>query len=99
MIISKRPLTLVEVQAYAGDTEEKRVMHDYLKTFVKVSKANQEKIISSIRALNNPKIKEETMMKLIDFLPKDVEDLSKIFNEVTLSEEESQAILAITKDY
>jgi len=44
-------------------------------------------------------LKEENFIKIADFLPVDAEDLNKICNETSLSEEEIQAILAIVKKY
>jgi len=52
-----------------------------------------------IENLNNPKIKEEHIVKIVDFLPKDVEDVSKIFNDISLNEEETNVILALVKKY
>ncbi|MEK6850135.1 MAG: hypothetical protein AABX85_01020 [Nanoarchaeota archaeon] len=98
MIINKTPLTLAEVKEYCKDLENQGI-HDYLKTFVKTSKADAVKCSAEIRALDNPKIKEENIISIIDFLPQDLEDLNKIFLDVTLTEEESNAIIAIVKKY
>ncbi len=98
MIINKTPLTLAEVKENTKDMENE-IMQNYIKAFVKMSKSDAHKCADEIRALNNPKIKEEHIMKIIDFLPKDAEDLGKIFMDVTLSEEESNAVLEIVKKY
>ena len=98
MIISKTPLTLAEVKEYTKDLDNP-VIHDYLKSFAKISKADALKCSEEIKALNNPKIKEEIVMKIVDFLPKDSEDLNKIFLDVALSEEETNSILEIVKKY
>jgi len=45
--------------------------------------------------LNNPKLNEEFIVKVVDFLPQDIEDLNKISPEIGLNEEESKAILSI----
>ena len=98
MILNKNPITLAEVKEYVKDMDNK-VMEDYLKAFAKLSKSDAHKCAAEIHALNNPKIKEDEIMKIIDFLPKDSEDLNKIFLDVSLSEEESNAILEIVKKY
>ena len=98
MILNKTPLTLAEVKDYCKDLENPGIQ-DYLKAFVKVSKADALKCSAEIRALNNPKIKEENIISIVDFLPRDLEDLNKIFLDVTLTEEESNAILKIVKEY
>lgn len=99
MIINKKPLALAEVKQYIKDIEEKKAMKDYLKTFVKLSKPDAEKINKEIKGLNNPKIKEDQIVKVADFLPKDSEDINKIFIDSSLSEEEANAISEIIKKY
>ena len=90
---------LAEVAEYAKNTEEKKVFHDYLKAFVKLSKSDAIKCAEDIKALNNPKIKEDEVVKIVDLVPKDSEDLNKIFLDVTLTEEEANAVLEIIKKY
>lgn len=97
MILSKKPLTLAEVDALIEKGEEKKPVHDYLKKFVLLSKKDAEKMLDDLRALNNPKLKENNLIKLVDFLPKDAEDVNKILNEVSLSESEISAILSIVQ--
>lgn len=98
MILNKTPVTLAEVKEYVKGTDN-QVMEDYIKAFSKLSKPDANKCAEEIKALNNPKVKDESVIKIVDFLPKDSEDLSKIFMDVTLSEEESNAILEIIKKY
>jgi len=99
MILSKRPLTLSEVDSLVPKSEEKKPIHDYLKKFVHFSKEDADKLLEELRALNNPKLREENLIKLVDFIPKDVEDVNKILNEANLSEAEANAILEIVKKY
>lgn len=99
MIISKKPLTLGEVAALVPKAEEKRPIDDYLKNFAALSKEDSLKLMEEVRALNNPKLKEENIVKIADFLPKDMEDINKILTEAGLSEAEANAILEITKKY
>ncbi len=99
MILSRKPVTLAEVNALVPKGEEKKPIHDYLKKFVVLSKADAEKLIAEVRGLNNPKLKEEHLIKIADFLPRDAEDLNKILNDVSLSEAETNAILEIVKKY
>lgn len=99
MILNKKPLTLAEVKSYLKDTEENKVMHDYLKSYSKLSEDKAHDMMKDINALNNPKVKEEHLIQIVDFLPQDSEDLNKIFVDIMLTEEESNAILAIIKKY
>ncbi len=99
MIISKKPLTLAEVESLVPKSEEKKPIHVYLKSFGSLSKADALKMIEELRALNNPKLKEENYIKIADFLPKDIEDVNKILLEANLSEAEANAIIEIVKKY
>ncbi|MBS3089683.1 hypothetical protein J4461_02255 [Candidatus Pacearchaeota archaeon] len=99
MILNRTPLALAQVKKYSFSFEENKVMNDYLKAFCKLETADAEKLSEEIRALNNPKIREEMILKILDIMPRDAEDLNKIFLEVSLTEEESNAILALVKKY
>ena len=74
-------------------------MADYLKAFCKLSKEKADSLAEEIKALNNPKIKDDLVIKVVDLLPQDAEDVSKIFLENSLSEEETQALLTAVKKY
>lgn len=99
MILSKKPLTFAEVKSLVKNLDEKLILSEYLKKFNSLSNADATKLADAVRALNNPKIKEENIVKIVDFLPSDSEDINKIFNEASLSEEETHAILNIVKEY
>ncbi len=98
-ILNRTNVTLAEVQSIVKPLEEKQELKDYLKKFTKLKKEKADKLIEEIKALDNIKIKEENIVKIADFIPKDAEDLNKIFTEVSLTEEEINAILEITKKY
>lgn len=99
MIISMKPLSLAEVHEYVHDSEEKKPIHDYLKKYAKLSAEQSRKLIEALRALNNVKIKEDYLIKIADFLPRDAEEIHKIFHDVSLDEGEVNAILDIVKEY
>ena len=90
---------MAEVKEVVVKLEERQALKDYMKKFTKLSKDKAEKLIEEVKALKNLKIKEENLVKLADFLPRDAEDLNKVFTEVNLNEEEINAILEITKKY
>lgn len=99
MILTKTPVSLAHVREDVKHVDEAKPIVAYVKKFCGLSATDAEKLSQEIRALNNPKINEELLVKIVDFLPRDSEDLSKIFLEVSLSEEESNAILALVKKY
>ncbi len=98
MILSKKPQTLAEVKDLVKDSENK-LLNDYLKAFSKTSLDKSEKLKAELTSLNNLKIKEEDIIKLIDFLPKDKEEVNKIIIDTTLSDDETNEILSICSKY
>lgn len=98
-ILNSRPLSLAEVADLVKKHEdfENKPTASYLKKFNKVKFSEAQEISEKLRALNNVKIKESHIVKVIDFMPVDAEDVNKIFSDVSLSEEEIQAILQIVK--
>lgn len=99
MILNSKPLSLAEVKEYAKHADEKSQIHLYLKAFCSLSFEKASELSEKIRSLNNMKIKEQHIAKILDFIPKDSEEVNKIFLDVSLSEEEINSILSITKEY
>ncbi len=99
MIISMKPLSLAEVKEIVKDFEEKKPVQDYLKTFCKLTPEKAKEFAEKINGLNNLKIKEEYVVKIIELLPRDAEDINKIFHDVSLDEKEIETILEIVKNY
>lgn len=99
MIISLQPVSLAEVEDYLQDVEEKKEMRDFIKKFTKLSKEDSDKLREELVKLNNHKIKKEYLVKTIDFLPRDLEDIHKIFSDVALDEKEANEILDIVRKY
>jgi len=99
MILSKKPLTLAEVKELAANVDENKPIVAYLKAFSKLNNEKASKLAEEIKALNNPKLKEENIIKIVDFLPRDLEDLNKVLLDVGLTDAESNAILEIVKKY
>jgi len=99
MILKMTPVHLAEVKELAGDLETKPELRDYLKEFSKLDKKKADALSAALNGLNNPKIKEEFIVKIADLLPKDAESISKIFNDIPLDEKEINEILTLVKEY
>lgn len=99
MILSMTPLSLAEVQAMIEPAEEKHPLHDYLKAYCKLSVERARALEEQIRGLKNLKINEVHVVKIIDLLPRDAEEVHKIFNDVSLDEGEVNSILGVVKGY
>lgn len=88
---------MAEVAKYRKDVTEKKAIDEYLDKFCKIPAEKAKSIRDGLNALNNPKINDELIVKVIDFMPEDVEEVNKIFNEMGLTEEEAKAILDVVK--
>lgn len=101
-IISIKPLTLAEVSTYLAGEEGKEKaagVRDYIKKFGNLSAEKSKEICEELKKLDNVKIKEEYAVKVADMLPIDAESVHKIFHDVSLDENEVNAIIDITKKY
>ena len=96
MILNSKPLSIVESAEYVKKGDE-RPINEYFKNFAKVNITKANEIRDSLSALNNPKIKESHIVKVIDIVPQSIEEVHKIFIDVSLSEEEANTILNIVK--
>ena len=99
MILNMKPLNLSEAKDLVVNLEEKKELKDYLKRFGKLSRKDSEKLSDELRKLENIKLKDEYIVKIVDFLPKTAGDLNKVFNDITLEEREINEILEIIQRY
>ncbi len=98
-ILSKKPLAMAEAKSYVKEFENKKALEDYFKTFTKLKKDKAEQLLKELHELKSAKLKQEHIVKIIDFLPSDAEDLNKIVNDVSLTEDEANKILEIVGKY
>lgn len=99
MILKMTPVHLADVQELSGDLESRPELRDYLKEFSKLDKKKADSLVESLRGLNNMKLRDDSIMKIVDLLPKDIDGLNKIFTDTSLDEKEINAILEILKEY
>jgi len=99
MITDLKPLELAEVKKYVKDSEDNKEILSYLKKFAKSKPENSKKIKQELEKLNLMKLNQESIVKIIDFLPEDSQDINKILFEVSLDESEINSILDIVKKY
>lgn len=97
MITDSKPLSLVETEKIVG-TENKDIK-TYIKKFNKIKLDKAKELRKEIESLDNIKIKAEHIVKILDLLPEDAEDVNKIFTDVGLDENETNKILEIVKKY
>ena len=110
MINEKKPLTLAEVQEIVNERfkkvkeendENHRLgsVHDLLKKVVKLKPEQAKKLKEELLSLGIVKLKEKDIVKIVDFLPEDAEDIRKLFfgQGINLDENEINSILEKVK--
>jgi len=95
----ERPITMAEVVSLAGDSEKAEGIKKFIKSF---NKMNVKKVIEmkeELVALDLIKLKDEHIVKIVDFVPKDASELNKVIIEVSLDSDEVAKILEVTGKY
>jgi DNA-directed RNA polymerase subunit F len=95
MIKDMKSLSMAEASRYAEEDEIKT----FIKKFTKLKADEAEKMREEIGKLENLKVKETHISKIIDLLPEDSQDIAKIFTDISLDENETLQILEIVKKY
>lgn len=82
-----------------GENEKKKQLESFIKKFSKINKDKAEQLKKELSGLELLKLKQEHLVKIIDLLPEDAQDLNKIFTDVNLDEDETNKILELIKKY
>lgn len=102
MIKSIKPLALAEVRDIlekVGEKEKAKEVLAYTKKFTKLSSEEAKKMRQELEGLGILKLKDENIVKIMDVMPVDPEDVRKICLDVSLDENEINKILEVSKKY
>jgi len=101
MIKESKTITLAEARELLkkADTDKAKAVVGFIKKFTKLSAQDAFKLKKAPESLNIAKLREEDVVKLIDFKPEDAEDIRKLFasSEFSLDQDEITKILKILK--
>ena len=80
---------------------EQKLAAEHVKKSAKMKKEEADKLAEELKAMDNRKMKEEYIMKIIDLAPKDLDDLKVILSgsPVAFKDEEIIAFLDIIKKH
>ena len=102
-IISEQELTLVDAKTAVAAIEKRdeelgflsQKAKEYLGTFVKISAKDKEALMEGLKGLSLTRLKHEHLVKIIDFLPANDEELKVILQAypLTLPKKDKEAIL------
>lgn len=106
--VSEKPLSLVEVQRELENIQKRDIelnyvsakVHEYLSSFVAVTPEQREVLHKKLKSLDLIRLKEEHIAKIIDFLPKNVNELRAILQAYPLSlvKKDQESIIEAVKD-
>lgn len=101
MIKERKSITLAEAKEILKEikTDKAQALVTFIKKFTKLNAQDVVKLREQLLGLGLVKLKEENIIKLIDFMPKDAADVRKIFagSNVSLDQNEIEKILSVFK--
>ncbi len=98
-IKEERPITMAEVVASAGDSDKAGEVKKFIKGFNKMKVEKALEMFEELKALDLVRLKDEHIVKIVDFVPTDASELNKVVIELSLDQEEVTKILDITKKF
>ncbi len=100
MIKNNEPLSMVEVLDYVKKTENAETdVITFIKKLTKLNSKEAKELREKLEELQLIKMRPESLVKIIDLLPENSEDLNKIFTDVGLNEDETKKILDAVKQF
>lgn len=108
-IISEKPITLTELKQEIDKIKKRdkelnfRVgkTEEYLSHFITLNKTEQDELIKKLEKLNVPRLKDIHITKIVDILPKTVDELKIILQgyTITVNNDNIKKIVDIVKDF
>ena len=99
MIENNTPLSMLEVQEYLKENGDNEEVIKFIKNFTKMKVKDAHELKEKLEKLELMKMKQDHIAKIIDLMPRDNEELNKIFTGVSLDEDETKKILDTIKEY
>ncbi len=100
-VIDEKPLTLPEVKQIIEKKEGEKIKKtlDYINKFTKLKPKEVVELKEKINKLGITRLKDKTIAKIIDLMPKDIESLRMILSQenLTVKVEDLQKILECLK--
>ena len=107
--VEEKPLGLVDTKVLLDSMKKRDIelnpisnkVNEYLETFVTLSHAKKEELHKNILSLDLTRLREEHIIKIIDFLPATANDLKIVLQAYPLSlpKKDQDSIVAVVKDF
>jgi len=99
MIKNNQPLSMAEVKGYIKKSDSETDVLGFINKFTKLKPEEAGELRNKLESLELMKIKPEHIVKIIDLMPENQENLNKIFSDVSLDEDETKKILETVKEF
>ncbi len=99
VVKEEKPITMAEVVSLAGDSDKAEEIKKFIKQFNKMDVKKAIEMKEELKALDLIKLKDEHIVKIVDFVPKNASELNKVIIEVSLDSDEVAKILEVTGKY
>jgi DNA-directed RNA polymerase subunit F len=98
MLKEQEPLSMPEVFEFL-DKEKESDIKGFIKKFNNLSSKDAKDLRKRLEGMDLMKMKKEHIVKIIDMLPDNKEDLNKIFVDIGLDENEIEKIISTVKEF
>lgn len=98
-ISEERPVTMTEVVTSVGDSDKGDAIKKFIKNFKLLNAEKTEEMKEELKALDLIRLKDEHIVKIVDFVPTTASELNKVIIEVSLDQDEVNKILDVTKKF
>jgi len=95
MIKNTTPLSMQEALEYVKDAEVK----SFIKKFTSLNEKKAKELREKLVGLELIKLNEGHISKIIEILPEDKDELSKVLPDANLDENETNTIISTIKEY
>tara|TARA_Y100000294_G_C8468384_1_gene301607 strand:+ start:270 stop:572 length:303 start_codon:yes stop_codon:yes gene_type:complete len=99
MIKNNQLLSIAEIGKYVKKDKDNEEFFKFMKNFVKLDAKQAKELRKKIEGLKLMKIRSEHLVKIIDLMPEDEEDLNKIFIDISLDKDEAKKVLDTVKEF
>ncbi len=99
MIKGNEALSMQEAGKYVKEGEKGEELVKFIKDFSKVKPKDAEDLKKEILGLGMMKLRKENIVKIVEVMPENQEELNKVLTSVSLSEDEAAKVLDSVKRF
>ncbi len=99
MIKESRPITMAEVSEMIVDSKKAENVRLFIKDFDVLDADKARELFEEVKNLDIMKLKDDHIVKMVDFLPTDATELNKTISDISLDQDETTKILEVISKY